>query len=73
MTLYEGNIFGFNYYIEFETDIEFQEWLEAKLLRYLLNPDNPATPVIIKILGITDIKERIDKVELKQKEIITDD
>ena len=57
MTRYKGTIFGYNYNGEFDTVEEFQAWLEPKLYRHLLDPSNPATPVVMKVLGITNLSE----------------
>lgn len=59
MTLYEGTILGFNYHIEFDTDEEFKVWLKAKLLRYLFDPNNPATDVMKDVLGIKILEEDV--------------
>lgn len=56
---FTGTILGFNYDIELKNEEEFEIWLEAKLKRYVLQPNTPATRVVEKILGITELKEVI--------------
>ena len=67
MTHYEGKILGFNYDIEKETETEFQEWLLAKLRRYLF-ADPLVGPVVAKLLGIDVLETRVNNLELEAKE-----
>lgn len=62
---YEGTILGFNYIIDKENDKEFQIWLKEMLLKFLLNPDDPATVVVKDILGIKELEEKISTLEKK--------
>ncbi len=63
--LYRGSIFGFNYEKELENDLQFELWLEAKLLRYKFKPME--LKIINKILGVTDLENRLKTIEEKLK------
>lgn len=60
---YEGEILGFHYMKEFETKEEFEQWLEAKLIKYRFK--NMELKMMRKILGIDDLEQRIKDLELK--------
>jgi hypothetical protein len=58
---YEGTILGFNYEIELENDQAFEDWLEAKLLRYKFKPLE--LKILKIILGITELELKISELE----------
>lgn len=60
---YEGSIMGLDYRIDKNDDTEFEEWLEAKLLRYKFKPIE--LKILRKILGITNIEARLTILETK--------
>lgn len=64
MTLFKGTIIGFNYEIELETEEEFKTWLKAKLLRYMFDLNSPAYDVLMDILGIKQLKNDVQNLDV---------
>ncbi len=62
---FKGQILGFKYIIECEDEAEFKVWLEAKLRKYLIKDLDPATEVLLKILGVKDLQDRVLTIEQK--------
>ena len=65
MTRYNDTVLGFNYDIECKTPEEFQEWLLAKLRRFLF-ADPLVGPVVAKLLGIDILEARVQELEAKE-------
>ena len=62
---YFGNALGMNYAIEFDTDEEFKIWLKERLEHFLFGEENPASDVVLDILGINTLKARLSVLENK--------
>lgn len=60
-TRYTGELLGFNFDIEKADDEEFNQWLKAKLQRYILSSD--VLPLLKEILGLELLEARIAELE----------
>ncbi len=61
MKQYKGTILGFSYEVELDNDIDFENYLEAKLLRYQFKKSE--LKILRKILGIKSLDERVKALE----------